>query len=148
MILFVKTVLSLMVLFTLSSCRRHVGTFNVGGDSRPRFTFSGSSLNHLLVYRVPRKYIDKQIPLDELKKDNPDTQWLLEGTHDANVHIDYGIVPKGMKEIVRAKPLAEGEIYLASIYISTEETGAFVGQYFRMESGRTIQINEPIGNKP
>jgi hypothetical protein len=86
--------------------------------------------------------------LDELKKDNPDTHWLLEGMHDANIPINYGIVPEGMKEIVRAKPLAEGEIYLASIYISTEETGTFVGQYFRMQSGQTIQINEPIGNKP
>jgi hypothetical protein len=56
----VKTVLSLMVLFTLSGCRRHVGTFSVEGDGQPRFTFSGSSLNHLLVYRVPRKYIGKQ----------------------------------------------------------------------------------------
>jgi hypothetical protein len=137
---------SLLVLF--SGCRSHeVGRVSVEGNSTPRFKFTGLSVTHLLVYQVPRQYLSKGIPLNELTKDNPNTQWLIDGVHDAHLPINYGSVPEGMKEIVSSKPLAEGTIYFVSTYIGTEDTGAFVGQYFKLQNGRTVEVHEDFGEK-
>ena len=136
----------LLILFC--GCRSHeVGRVNVDGDSKPRFTFTGLSVSHLLVYRVPRQYLSKGIPLNALTKDNPDTQWLIDGDHAADLPISYGSVPKEMKEILPPKPLVEGTIYFVSIYIGTEDTGAFAGQYFKIQNGRTIEVHEDVDEK-
>ncbi len=142
-------ILLLALLTACLSCRSHsIGRVNVDGDGRPRFTFTGLTVSYVVVYRVPAEYLNKGIPLDALTKDNPDTQWLIEGSHDARYVITYGFVPPGMKEILPAKPLAEGPIYFVSTYISTEDTGAFVGQYFRIQNGHSIEVHEEVRPTP
>jgi hypothetical protein len=136
------TILLLSFLVVLSDCHLHVGSINVEGENQPRFTFIGKHVISLVVYRIPRKYLNKRIPLDEVTKNNPNIQWRIEGEHDATVPVNYGNVPEGMKEIVPAKPLAENTIYFASTYVGTEETAAFVGQYFVIRNGRTLEVHE------
>ena len=82
-----------------------------------------------------------------MKDNNPDTQWRIDGHHDADLPINYGIVPSGMKELVPPKPLVEGTIYFVSSYIGTEDTGAFVGQYFKIQNGRATEFHEVIDEK-
>ena len=143
------TILLLVLLTACSSCRSHsIGRVNIDGDNGPRFTFTGVTVTYVLVYRVPPEYLSKGIPLDVLTKDNPDTQWLLEGSHEARDAIAYGFAPQGMKEVLPAKPLAEGPIYFVSTYISTEDTGAFVGQYFRIQNGHAIEVHETFDPPP
>jgi hypothetical protein len=137
-------IFSIILLLALGSCSPHVGSVNAEGGSQPRFTFIGSSVSSLIVYRVPRKYLNKGIALDAVTKNGSDTQWRIDGMHDARTPINYGVVPKGMTEIVPAKPLSENTIYFASTYVGTEETGAFVGQYFRIQNGRTIEVHEDV----
>jgi hypothetical protein len=142
-------ILLLALLTACLSCRSHsIGRVNVDGDGRPRFTFTGLTVSYVVVYRVPAEYLNKGIPLDALTKDNPDTQWLIEGSSEAQHVIRYGFAPQGMKEILPAKPLAEGPIYFVSTYISTEDTGAFVGQYFRIQNGHSIEVHEEVRPTP
>lgn len=138
------TILLLSLLLILNSCPPHVGSINVEGESQPRFTFIGTDVISLVVYRIPRKYLNKGIPLDEVTKDTPNIQWRVKGDHDARIPINYGVLPEGMKEVIPAKTLAENTIYLASTYIGTEETGAFVGQYFIIQDGRTVEVHEHL----
>ena len=133
------------LLGVLAGCRSHAtGKVNVDGDAKPRFKFSGLTVSSLVVYRVPPEYLKKGIPLDALTKDNPDTQWIVEGLHTANVPVTYGSVPGDMKQIVAPKPLADDTIYFVSTYIGTEDTGAFVGQYFRIRNGRTSEFHDDV----
>jgi hypothetical protein len=135
---------SLALLVALASCRSYVGKVNIDGDSKPRFKFTGFTVSSLVVYRVPPEYLKKGIPLDALTKDNPDTQWITEGLHDADVPIAYGSVPHDMKETLPAKTLVEGTIYFVSTYVGTEGTGAFVGQYFRISNGQTSEFHDDV----
>jgi hypothetical protein len=132
------------LLGVLAGCRSHAtGKVNVDGDAKPRFNFTGLTVSSLVVYSVP-PYLKKGIPLDALTKDNPDTQWIVEGLHTANVPITYGSVPADMKQIVAPKPLSDNTIYFVSTYIGTEDTGAFVGQYFRTRNGQTSEFHDDV----
>jgi len=115
------------------------------GDNNPRFSFVGVNVNSLVVYEVPKQYLEKGVPLDELKAENPNTKWFLEGQHDAKVTIEYGKAPVGMKESASSNPLTEGVIYFVSSYVGTRDTGAFVGNYFRIRNGKAEEIHEEIG---
>ena len=137
------TFLVAVILVSLSSgCRDHsVGRLVVDGGSTPRFSFIGSSVSGLVVYRVPPEYLDKGIPLDETRKDGPNTFWMLDGDHNAAEPIIYGVVPAGVKAVVPAKPLQERAVYFVSGYVGTRDTGAFVGQYFIIHDGRTQEFH-------
>ncbi len=135
-------IFTLSLLLLLNSCSPHVGSVNVEGENQPRFTFVGRSVSSLIVYRIPRQYLNKGILLDAVNKNGSDTQWRVDGMHYAGIPIRYGVVPDGMTEIVAVKPLAENTIYFASTYIGTEETGAFVGQYFIIRNGQTVEVHE------
>jgi hypothetical protein len=138
---FITLLSGLMLVLSLSACRSHkLGEIHVEGDGKPTFRFVGLNVGRLVIYQVPERYLESGIPLDELKEDNPNTHWFLEGSHQANVPIGYGTVPSGMKEFAPAKPLAEGVIYFASSYVGTEDTGAFVGQYFKIKNGRAAEF--------
>ena len=133
------------LLGVLVGCRSHAtGKVNVDGGAKPRFTFTGLTVSSLVVYRVPAEHLKKGIPLDALTKDNPDTQWIVERLHTANVPITYGSVPVDMKQIVAPKPLVDDAIYFVSTYIGTEDTGAFVGQYFQVRGGQTSEYHEAV----
>jgi hypothetical protein len=139
------TVLGLLLLFSLAGCRDHkVGAVHVDGDSKPRFRFVGLHVGRLVVYRVLDKYLKAGIPADELKENNANTQWFIEGNHTANEPILYGAAPPGMKEAFPAKSLDEGVVYFVSSYVGTYDTGAFVGQYFRIKNGRTEEFHEEV----
>lgn len=140
-------VLGLLLIASLAACRNHsVGEVHVDGDAKPRFRFVGLNVGSLVVYQVPEQYLKAGIPLGELKEDNPNTHWFLEGSHDASQPIFYGTAPSGMKEAAPAKPLVEGVVYFASSYVGTQDTGAFVGQYFKIKNGRAEEFHEE-GNK-
>jgi hypothetical protein len=134
------SILSLTLLLVLSGCREHIGSVHVEGNSQPRFTFDGTHVSSLVVYRIPRKYLNKAIPVDEVYEDRPNVQWRVEGDHEAGVPINYGSLPEGMKERVTASPLTENTLYLTSTEIGTEDTRAFVGLYFMIRNGRVIEV--------
>jgi hypothetical protein len=135
-------VLALVLLLT-AACRDHnVGQVHVDGEGIPRFRFVGLTVSNLVVYEVPDQYLKEGIPLNELKATNPNTRWYVEGEHDAKEPIEYGKAPAGMQESAAAEPLADGKIYFASSYICTRDTGAFVGQYFRIRNGRAEEFHE------
>jgi hypothetical protein len=135
--------LLLILVMGFFGCRSHsTGRVNVHGDQSPHFTFTGDTVTYVLVYRVPAEYLSKGIPLKVLTKDNPDTQWVIEGTHEARDPIRYGLAPQGMKELVAPKALTDGPTYFVSTYIGTEDTAAFVGQYFKLQNGRAIEVHE------
>jgi hypothetical protein len=130
-----------MLVLSSLACRSHkLGEVHVEGVAKPTFRFVGFNVGSLVIYQVPERYLKSGIPLDELKEDNPNTRWFLDGDHDANEPIVYGIVPSGMKEFSPAKPLVEGVTYFASSYVGTEDTGAFVGQYFRIRNGQAEEF--------
>jgi hypothetical protein len=132
----------LLLVLTSSACRSHkVGQVHVDGLGKPIFRFVGRNVGRLVVYEVPERYLKSGIPLDELKESNANTQWFLEGNHNASEPIVYGIVPSGTKEFAPARPLAEGVIYFASCYVGTEDTGGFVGQYFKISNGRAEEFH-------
>jgi hypothetical protein len=136
-------ILMLLLMASMWGCRSHkVGEVHVEGEGKPHFRFVGLNVGRLVIFEVPQPYLKDGIPLDELKDDNPNTQWFLEGSHKASEPIIYGSVPSGMKEFAPAKPLAEGVIYFASSYVGTEDTGAFVGQYFKIKNGRAEEFHE------
>jgi hypothetical protein len=88
--------------------------------------------------------LNKNIPLDEITKITPDTQWSVEGNHNVGIPISYGSIPEGMKEVVPAKPLADNTVYFVSTYVNTEETGSFAGQYFKIQNGRAIEVHGTV----
>ena len=66
---------------------------------------------------------------------------MLDGSHNAAEPIVYGVVPLGVKAEVPAKPLEEGVIYFVTSWVGTRDTGAFVGQYFRINNGHTEEFH-------
>ena len=141
-----SAILVLGLLLTISSaCRSHkVGEVHVEGVGKPIFRFVGRDVGNLVIYEVPERYLKSGIPLDELKETNANTRWYLEGTHSASQPIVYGSAPSGMKEFAPATPLVEGVVYFASSYVGTEDTGAFVGQYFKISNGRAEEFHGEV----
>ena len=146
---FSTTLVTILLFCLFVGCRDHsVGQIKVDGDSTPRFSFVGSNVDGLVVYRVPPQYLSKGIPLDETRKEGPNTLWMLDGSHNAAEPIIYGVVPVGVKAMVSAKPLEEGVVYFVSGYVSTPDTGAFVGQYFIINNGHTQEFHGEGGENP
>jgi len=82
----------------------------------PTFIFSsGTRVDMLLVYHLSHDQPDKGVFLDAVLEDKPNIFWMVEGNHDQRLPINYGIVPKSMKETVPAKALIEGEYYLVLV---------------------------------
>jgi hypothetical protein len=105
--------------------------------SPPTFTFSrGTLVSMLLVYHLQADQKDKGVFLDEVLNDKANLTWMLEGTHNQEVPIVYGLVPVGMKETVQAKPLIEGESYLGYV-------ASLVGVRFIIRNGIAEQV-KPI----
>jgi hypothetical protein len=146
----------LVLLLILSGCASEIGSFNVEGESQPRFTFDTNQVSLLLVYRTLRKYLNGGIPLAEFSqnnsderlgmKNNPNMQWAIEGKHDARIPITYGNVPEGMKEIVPAKPLAENTAYFVCTHIG-RSAYSFAGRAFIIRDGRTIEVQGHLDEK-
>jgi hypothetical protein len=138
-------ILGLLALLSLAGCRDHsLGEVHVDGDSKPRFKFVGEHVGRLVVYRVPDKYLRQGIPLDELDESKPNVQWFIEGSHEASEPILYGVAPPGTKAAFPAKLLDEGVVYFVGSWVGTRDTGAFVGQYFRIQNGRTEEFHEEV----
>ncbi len=147
------SILSLTLLLILSGCSSEIGNFDVEGESQPRFTFTSNDVDLLLVYRIPRKYLNGGIPLAEFSQNNPDSQlgmksnpnmqWAIEGHHDASIPIDYGKLPEGMKEILTAKTLEENTVYFVCTHIG-KSAYSFAGRAFIIQNGRTVEIQAHI----
>lgn len=102
--------------------------------SPPTFRFSrGTSVDMLLVYHLNADQTDKGIFLDALLADKANISWMIEGEHDQQLPITYGVVPMGMKATVQAKALMEGEYYL--VYVAS-----LVGARFVIRNG----IAQPV----
>ena len=101
----------------------------------PTFTFSrGTAADMLLVYHLKGDQAHKGgIFLDMLLADKENTNWMIEGEHDNQIPITYGVVPPGMKETVQAKPLIEGEYYF--VYVAS-----LVGARFVVRNGRAEKV--------
>ena len=100
----------------------------------PTFAFSrGTLVSMLLVYHLRPEQVGEGIFLDELLKDKPNLTWMLEGTHDQQVPITYGIVPSGMNETLEARPLVDGEYYLVFV-------ASLVGARFVIRNGIAEQV--------
>jgi len=146
-------ILSLTLLLILSGCASEIGSFEVEGESQPRFTFTSDHVGLLLVYRTPRKYLNQGMLFTEFDKhdpntrrgmkNNPNMQWAIEGEHDASVPINYGSVPEGMKEISPARPLAENTVYFVCTHIG-RSAYSFAGRQFIIRNGRTIELHGHI----
>lgn len=79
----------------------------------PVFSFSkGTAVDGLLVYHLNGNRDHKGILLDTLLADKENTNWMIEGEHDNQEPITYGVVPVGMKATIQPKPLIEGEFYM------------------------------------
>jgi hypothetical protein len=116
----------------------------VGGGQLPSFIFSGSALSFLLVGVTRRKRRKKRGLTEEVTKDNADVQWHIEGTHDTTVPISYGTVPGGMKAVISAEPLVEGEIYFVQGQVHTDTASSIVTQFFRIEKGQVVEVQGDI----
>jgi len=100
----------------------------------PTFTFSsGTVTDGLLVYHLKGDQAQKGIILDTLLEDKENISWMIEGEHDNQIPISYGVVPLGMKATVEAKPLIEGEYYM--VYVTS-----LVGAKFVVRDGRAEQV--------
>ena len=87
----------------------------------------------LLVYHLKGDRAHRGILLDTLLADKENTSWMIEGEHDNQTPITYGIVPMGMKATVEVKPLIEGEQYMVFV-------ASLVGTNFLWRNGRA----EPV----
>jgi hypothetical protein len=130
----------------LSGCE-DMPHMNVQGGTHPRFVFHGSQVSYLLVYRIPPRYLNGGIPVDELEKDIANKQWLIEGDHDAKIPIDYGVTPRDMKELISPKPLVEGVIYMVQAYMGAGDIGANSGQNFMIKNGTVVEIADAVDKK-
>jgi hypothetical protein len=101
----------------------------------PTFTFSrGTAADMLLVYHLKGDQARKGgIFLNTLLADKENTSWNIEGEHDNQIPITYGVVPMGMKATVEAKPLIEGEYYF--VYVTS-----LVGARFLVRDGHAEQV--------
>jgi len=145
--------LTLATLLFLSACATEVGSVDVEGESQPRFVFDTREVSLVVVYRVPRKYINDGIPLDAIFKNAPDPReglkkntdvlWAVDGKHDASIPLTYGSLPEGMTELVPAKPLAENTVYFVCTFIG-RNAYSFAGRNFVIRDGKTIQIQSHI----
>jgi hypothetical protein len=100
----------------------------------PTFTFSrGTAVDMLLVYHLKGDQAHKGILLDTLLADKENTSWMIQGEHDNQIPISYGVVPMGMKATVQAKPLIEGEYYM--VYVAS-----LVGARFLVRNGYAEQV--------
>jgi hypothetical protein len=118
----------------LTSCHVEPDIY-ISDSNPPIFTFSSNtSTKSLIVCRVSEEYKEKGIPSSSLNPDNPNVTWIIETDHDdPKRSITYGVLPKDMKEIVKAQPLEEGILYFAV-------TSSAVGAYFTIKNGRTVRI--------
>jgi hypothetical protein len=105
----------------------------------PRFLLSDSRLvRSLFVYHIPAELANKSIPVEQMKKDDPNIMWMIEGHPYQNVPINYGVVPDGMIEVIKAKPLSEGEHYL--VFGTANAHGGMVGARFVIHNGRAYEF--------
>lgn len=118
-----------------------VAEVRIGGVGTPYFIFSGSASSLLIICGARRKRRKKPLPPEEVTKDNPDVLWHIEGTHDANLPITYGIVPRGMTAVISAETLIEGELYFVQSKVDTATATSTVIQYFRIENGQVVEIH-------
>jgi hypothetical protein len=150
--LFTK-ITALITLLILSGCASEIGSFDVEGESQPRFIFDTKHVGLLLVYRTPRKYLNGGVPLSEFfqndqevrlgLKNNPNIQWAIEGDYDGSRPITYGSLPEGMKEIVPAKLLAANTAYVVCAHIG-RSAYSFAGRTLIIRDGKTIQVYDYI----
>jgi hypothetical protein len=106
----------------------------VESTNPPTFTFSrGTVADGLLVYHLKGDQAHQGILLDTLLADKENTSWKIDGQHDNQIPITYGVVPMGMKATVEAKPLIEGEYYF--VYVTS-----LVGAKFLVRNGRAEQV--------
>ena len=103
----------------------------------PTFIFSrGTAVDGLLVYHVKGDPGHKGgILLDTLLADKENTCWMIEGEHDNQTPITYGVVPTGMKATIQAKPLIEGEYYM--VYVTS-----LVGATFVIRDGMAMDVTQ------
>src|SRR5438445_11208936 len=141
-----RTAVLLFAALTLTCCE-DMPHMNVQGGAQPHFVFHGSHVSYLLVYRIPPKYINVGIPVDELEKDVANKQWLIEGEHDARLPIDYGVNPLGMKEIIPPKPLVEGVIYMVQAYMGSGDIVASAGRNLMIKNGNVVEIYDLVDKK-
>jgi hypothetical protein len=78
----------------------------------------------LLVYHLGAEQMGKGIFLDDLLHNKENLTWKLEGTHNQELPITYGLVPSGMKDTVQVRPLMEGEYYL--VFVASLVSAKFV----------------------
>src|SRR6266487_6526689 len=102
---------------------------HVEGCNPPQFTFSSNTVTTtLFVSRIPPESRNGMIPIEFFSKDNPNTYWMIDGKHDQVNPIAYRKVPEGMREVIAAKPLVEGENYFVFV-------ASLVGRSFVIEGG-------------
>jgi hypothetical protein len=125
----------LLMLVAFQSC--HVQPeVRVEPENPPRFTFSRSTVaDGLLVYHLKGDQRNKGIFLDKLLADKENTCWMIEGDHDNQIPITYGVVPMGMKATIQAKPLMEGEYYM--VYVTS-----LVGAKFVISDGMARDVTQ------
>jgi hypothetical protein len=125
----VKAILLLQVLFVLSACPRvwYLSVTDATDVNHPRLCFS--RFENCVGYGVGFGLLEIE-EMDDKGK-GVRSMWLLERVGDERLNeITYGIVPKGYKEITKAKPLEVGRWY------SVERR-----YYFRLtKSGNQTQV--------
>src|ERR1700694_2294294 len=122
-----------LLLLAFQSC--HVQPeVRVETTTPPMFTFSrGTAVDMLLVTTLRATKRIQGVFLDTLLADKENTSWMIEGEHDNQIPIAYGVVPIGMKATVEAKPLIEGEYYMVFV-------ASLVGTRFLVRNGHA----EPV----
>jgi hypothetical protein len=111
---------------------------NLQSGAPPQFTLSGGkALGSFFVYRIPEGLADEPVPTDKMTKESPDMTWLIEGRRSEEGPITYGAVPKGMQEVIPAKPLQEGEHYL--VFGTSLSQGGFKGLRFVINDGNAVR---------
>ena len=125
--------LAVLISIVLESC--HVQPeVRVEPAASPVFSFSrATAVDGLLVYHLNGDQAHKGILLETLLADKENTNWMIEGEHDNQEPITYGVLPVGMKATIQPKPLTEGESYM--VY-----TTSLVGAKFVIRNG----IAQPV----
>jgi hypothetical protein len=110
----------------------------IEGGNLPLFTFSGAAISFLLVGLARRKRRRNTLPDAPLNNDSSEVKWLIEGEHDANMPISYGVVPRGMNAVFSAEPLVEGELYFVQTKIDADASS--IVRHFRIENGQVVEV--------
>lgn len=96
-------------------------------------------LSDLVIFRIPDEYLGKGGFPGEILDDRT-AVWEIYGVRDEpRDPITYGVVPRGMKERVVAKPLQEGAYYL--VMCGQNGNGGCYGTTFVVENGKAVKPN-------